>query len=690
MIHPPRAMAAALAVLPCAFAHAQNTLPSTLAPVTISAERDGDQSRRQVDAERDVTPGAVSVIEGEDLRQRHVSSLADMLRYTPGVWAASGMTGDSSFLSIRGSNLDATNYDGNGVKLLVDGLPVTAADGNNHNRDVDPLAMRRAIVARGANALTYGASTLGGAINFISPTARDGEPNEASLQLGSHGQRQVRATVGTVAGDVDALVSVEAKRSDGFRAHQTQAREGLYANLGVQLGEAVSTRFYQTRIANDQQLPGALTWDGFKTNPRAAQAAALAGNYRLNVDTTRVANRTVWEIDADSSLSVGVSFEEQTLYHPIVYAPPYFSLLIDTTQRNLGAALRYQRRMGEHDLLAGLNHGRTSVKGGNYSYVPGGAQTLSTAVDNSANNTELFVMDRWKFAPQWTAVYGAQAVSGRREVRNTDVASGAVRNPQARFDSLNPRAGVIRDLSPTTQLFANVSRLYEAPTLYELDDDVRGNNATLDAMRGTVLEVGTRGSHRFDRHRLHWDAAVYYGHLNGEILSRDDPNAPGTSLSTNVGRTVHAGVEAVVGASLALGEHGVHRLEPLVSLTLTHFKFKNDATYGNNRLPAAPRYAIKGELLYRHASGVFFGPTFDLVGRRFADFTNTYTIDSHALWGLRAGYTTARWEVYAELRNAGDRKHVSYFSVRDVAAANAAILTPGEPRSLFVGTRLRF
>ena len=292
MIHPPRAMAAALAVLLCAFAHAQNTLPSTLAPVTVSAERDGDLSRRQVEAERGVTPGAVSVIEADDLRERNVSSLADMLRYTPGVWAASGMTGDSTFLSIRGSNLDATNYDGNGVKLLVDGLPVTAADGNNHNRDVDPLAMRRAIVARGANALTFGASTLGGAINFISPTARDGEPNEASLQLGSHGQRQVRATVGTVAGDVDALVSVEAKRSDGFRAHQKQAREGLYANLGVQLGEAVSTRFYLTRIDNDQQLPGALTWDGFNANPSAAQAAASGPDVRPRVTSSALPPRT--------------------------------------------------------------------------------------------------------------------------------------------------------------------------------------------------------------------------------------------------------------------------------------------------------------------------------------------------------------------------------------------------------------
>ncbi|MET0311847.1 MAG: TonB-dependent receptor [Burkholderiaceae bacterium] len=690
MFRNPRALAAALAAIPCALAQAQATSTGTLPAVKVTAEREGDQSRRQAEAERAATPGAVSVIEGEGLRQRNVTSLTDMLRYTPGVWAASGSTGDSTFLSIRGSNLDATHYDGNGVKLLIDGLPVTAADGNNHNRDVDPLSMRRAIVARGANALAYGASTLGGAIDFISPTARDGAPWEVIVNGGSHGQRQARFTVGGVSGNFDALVTGEVKRLDGFREHQRQERQGLYANAGLRLGAALSTRFYVTRIDNEQQLPGALTRAQFDANPRAAEAAAVAGNYRLNVQTTRFANRTVWDIDAESSLVAGFSFEEQNLYHPIVYAPPFFSLLIDTAQRNAGATLRYQRKAGDHDVLAGLNYGHTSVRGGNYSYVTGGAQTLGTRVDNGADNLELFVVDRWKFAPRWTAVYGAQAVSGEREVRNTSVATGALRNPKAGFDSLNPRAGLIYDLTPATQLFANVSRLYEAPTLYELDDDVRGNNATLDAMRGVVVEVGTRGSHEIARHKLHWDAAVYYGRLDGEILSRDDPSAPGTSLSTNVGRTIHAGVEALLGASFAMDGAGAHRIEPLVNLTLNHFKFQGDPVYGNNRLPAAPRYSVKAEVLYRHASGFFFGPTFDFTGRRFADFTNSYQVESYSLWGLRAGYTAAQWEVYGELRNAGDRKYVSFFSVRDAAAANAAILTPGEPRSLYVGARLKF
>ena len=50
------------------------------------------------------------------------------------LWIESSSGTDEVFFSSRGSNLHATNYDGNGMKLLQDGLPVTTADGSNHNR----------------------------------------------------------------------------------------------------------------------------------------------------------------------------------------------------------------------------------------------------------------------------------------------------------------------------------------------------------------------------------------------------------------------------------------------------------------------------------------------------------------------------------------------------------------------------
>ena len=689
MNRPSHAALCAAVLAPCALAQAQPAplppSPTQLAPVVIQASPYTDTAREALEAEQALTPGGVSLIDGEALRQRSVTNLADMLRYVPGLWAAGGATGDSAFLSSRGSNLDATNYDGNGIKLLQDGLPVTAADGNNHNRQVDPLSARHAVVARGANALTHGASTLGGAIDFVTPTARDGAPNELLLQLGSPGQRQGLLTLGTTSGDFDGLVTAETRRYEGFREHQRQQRTALYANGGWQLGERVQTRVYLTQIDNDQQLPGALTRQQWLDDPRQAEAAAVAGNYRYNVRTWRLANKTVWDIDADSQLSLGLSLEHQNLYHPIVYAPPFFSLLIDTEQRTAGSSARYQRRLGTHELLLGLNWARTTVEGGNFSYVPGGAQTRFAVVDNRADSLELFAMDRWRFAPNWTAVYGAQAVSTGRELTGDGL--------KGRYDSVNPRVGLIRQLAPDAQLFANLSRVYEAPTLYELKDETPGGppNTLLDAMSGTVVEVGARGQQALGRgDRWRWDVAMYYTRLRNEILSRDNPSAPGTSLSINADNTVHAGVEALVGGSFAIGDGGDYRIEPLASLTLNHFRFRHDALYGNNRLPAAPTLALRAELLARHASGFFFGPTLDIVGKRWADFSNTYRVDGYTLWGLRAGWTGKDWEVFAEARNLADKNHVSYFSVRDRAGTNDAILQSGEPRSFYVGARLRF
>lgn len=684
MIRYAGAALSALALSPCAYAQASTSSAETTLQTVIVTGRSAEPERKVLAAEQARTPGAVSIVDGEDLRQRSVTSLADMLRYVPGLWVTSGATAGSTFFSSRGSNLDAINYDGNGIKMLVDGLPVTAADGNNHNRDVDPLSARYAVVARGANALTYGASTLGGAIDFITPTARDGAPNEIFLSAGSHGQRQGRLTVGTVAGAFDGLLTVEGRRFDGFRRHQEQERTGFYANAGWQFAPNLRTRFYATAIDNDQELPGVLTRSEFRANRRQAEPAAVAGNYQYNVKTWRLANKTVWDIDAESSFSAGVSFESQKLYHPIVYAPPFFSLLIDTEQRNLGTALRYQRRMGDHDLLVGVNWGRTTVEGGNYSYQPGGTRTRFADVNNHANSLEVFVMDRWQFAPQWTAVYGGQGTRGQREVRGD--------NLDGTFHSFNPRAGLIYQLTPATQLFANVSRTYEAPTLYELQDDTKlGPKPTLlDAMKGVVVEVGTRGALDAGSSRWHWDVALYWGRLKNEILSRDNLLAPGTSQAFNVDHTIHAGAEALLGASFELDAAGAHRIEPLLNLTVNHFRFDGDTTYGHNRLPAAPNYALKGEVLYRHASGFFAGPTFDRVGRRWADFANTYRVSGYTLWGLRAGYTTPRWEVFVDARNLSDKAYVSQFSVKDEAAAGARILQPGEDRSVYVGVRLKF
>ena len=126
---------------------------------------------------------------------------------------------------------------------------------------------------------------------------------------------------------------------------------------------------------------------------------------------------------------------------------------------------------------------------------------------------------------------------------------------------------------------------------------------------------GLRGTGTRDETRLNWDVSVYYTALRDEILSIDDPDAPGTSLSANIDKTTHAGIEALLGASFELGAGG-HRIEPLISATYNAFSFDSDPVYGDNRLPSAPRWFARGEVLYRHASGFSAGP--DIRFRRRA------------------------------------------------------------------------
>jgi iron complex outermembrane recepter protein len=647
--------------------------PANLDAVVVSADR----INADVEDERSATPGAVTTLDGDAFHERSVTQLSAMLRYVPGVWAESYNGNDDVFYSSRGSNLDATDYDKNGVKFLQDGLPVTAADGNNHNRALDPLNARHVIVAHGANALAYGASTLGGAIDFISRTARMTAPSSASLAVGSFDQRSARTTLGGASDRLDGLLSVEAEQRDGYRAHSRMNRKSVYANAGWQSSETVSTRLYAMLSDYFAELPRELTPAQVAADPRQARADAITDNHSKSVETWRVAFKTTVAQVAGGTLELGASHEQQSLYHPIV-SGPFFSLLIDTDHRDNGAMLRWHRGADSHDMLLGANYGFSTVSGGNYENNGGERGMLMWMTNDDASGLELFALDRWQFAPQWTFVYGTQLVSARRDVGGF----------KAAYDSFNPRLGLIHAYGEGSEWFSSVSRIYEAPTTFELADDANGGSNALEAMHGIVLETGLRGTAMRGETRFTWELSGYYTSLRDEILSVDDPNAPGTSLSANIEKTTHAGVEALLGASFAIG--GGHRVEPLLNMTFNAFSFDSDPAYRNNRLPAAPRHFVRGEVLYRDASGFFAGPTFDFIGNRYVDFANSYSVDAYALFGVRAGFTSDHWEIFAEVRNLLDKQYIAAVVVKDQASPATPLLHPGAPRSAYVGARYRF
>ncbi|WP_222434187.1 TonB-dependent receptor plug domain-containing protein [Comamonas flocculans] len=214
---------AALATALCGFAAcagAQTPAPDaapTLPVMTVTGAEPGSPAAPGTGALRqriEQTAGSVGFIDNATLADRYQANLRDVLQDAPGVFTQSRY-GQELRLSIRGSGI-ARAYHVRGIELLQDGIPTNLADGSGDFYEIDPMGLRATEIYKGGNALGLGSSTLGGAVNFITPTARTAlAPNIVQLSGGSFGSGQVSGQVSRVRGDLDFLLNATVTHADG-------------------------------------------------------------------------------------------------------------------------------------------------------------------------------------------------------------------------------------------------------------------------------------------------------------------------------------------------------------------------------------------------------------------------------------------------------------------------------------------
>ena len=130
---------------------------ATIYPDHFSLDID-DQLRQQ--EEIDDVAGNATLIDNKEWSNQRAISVKDMTDYVPGV-IAQAHDGDESFrLSIRGSGL-ANTFQGEGLLVLQDGIPINMADGEFEFPVIDPYLIRYAEIFPGADALQFGSSNLG-------------------------------------------------------------------------------------------------------------------------------------------------------------------------------------------------------------------------------------------------------------------------------------------------------------------------------------------------------------------------------------------------------------------------------------------------------------------------------------------------------------------------------------------------
>jgi iron complex outermembrane receptor protein len=622
----------------------------------------GRAAADQAEVTANQTAGGTDIVSHQDYADKTIVSLRDTLAFSPGVYTQPRF-GQEIRISIRGSGL-SRGFHMRGLTLLQDGIPINLADDNGDFQELEPIFFDHLEVYRGANALRFGSGTLGGAVNGVTPTG----DNAAGLYLrgdvGSFDFYRGLASFGLGDEDANAWAAISADSHKGDRQHARRDSIRFHGNVGLQISDIISTRFYGSITTLDQELPGAMTRATALTAPRSGN---FIGDQARDIDSIRIQNRTRFNW-GNSHLGVGAFLNSKELYHPIFQ-------VVDQVSTDRGVYARYERSGDVWSMTLGGESRWGSIDAKRFVNLSGKRGALTFDADQTARTTNIYGEIRVSPIENLTVIAGGIYADGFR--KQSQIVPAAVK-AQASFDAVSPKMGVLWEPDAEIQFFANYSKSAEFPTFVELAQiaafvPVREQTAW-------TTELGTRGTLGW----VSWDVAVYRANIKREMLQFTvGPDIPAATF--NADKTRHQGVEAAFSAT------PTNWLRFRQIWQYSDFRFVGDAQYGDNRLPVVPKHVLRSELRLG-GDKLHISPNVEWVPQgAWADYRNTTRNAGYTLLGVSAGARIKNGvDIFVDARNLAGVKAIGDVSAAVVATPASAIYYPVERRAIYGGVRARF
>lgn len=667
----------------------------------------------------DAIPGGTAVVPNQEMTPKASASLSDMLAFVPGVVVQNFFGGnDQPRLQIRGSGLQQ-NPSERGTLVLQDGLPINRADGSYIVGFADPKSAEFAEIYRGYTANRLGATVLGGAINFVSPTGITSPGAEVTVEGGSFGHFATNAQAGARQGALDAHASLSYAERDGYREHNKSERTNLNINAGARINDNISTRLFfgYTDLAFD--VVGPLSRTLLEQNPKqicSGPPNCVGPNVgrddpHREAEQFRIGSRTTARYGANLfDVGFGYTYTDDSFTFPVgsgvreteggdfttvmryAYAPdagralPLFEV---TGQYVVGSADRHYfiNNRGKKDLLFGDNEFDSSTLSINAGFnIPLTERlTVSPAIAYSYATRENADVYTAATRPFFNAATNGR---GNRPFADTSY--------DYSYQEWSPSLALSYDIARGQTIFTAVSHSFEPPTHDDLIAAINGNpNASagatgaavfstpdLDAQTATTLEGGWKGN----ANSIAWSAIAYYSWVEDELLNLRD--ASGNSLgAVNADKTTHFGIE--LGTAFDLTAN----LSARAAYTYQDFRFDGDANHGDNRLAGAPRHIVNAALRYTVIPGLWVEAEVNWVPDETpVDNANNLYNEAFTLVDLRSNYAlTDNLSIFGEVSNIFDETYASATLVVDaVSRPDQAVFLPGDGRAFIVGAKAKF
>jgi len=687
----------------------------------------GDETQSGLTATEQATkslekiPGGTDVVGRQDMPVGVNASLQQALAYVPGVVVQSFFgSNDQPRLQIRGSGLQQ-NPSERGTLVLQDGLPINRADGSYIVGFADPKSAEFVEIYRGYTANRLGATVLGGAINFVSPTGVTSPGAEVSVEGGSFGHFATSAAAGAQQGNVDAHASVSFAQRDGYREHNESERTNVNINVGARVNENINTRLFFGYTDLGFDVVGPISRAMMEKDPTQiclGPPSCTGPNVkrddpRRDADQFRIGSRTSARYGANLfDVALGYTYTDDSFRFPIsggvrdtdggdfttvlryAYAPdasralPLFEI---TGQYAIGSADRhyYLNNRGKKGALVGDNEFDSSTLSINAGFnIPlTDRLTLSPSVAYSyatRDNDDLYTDP----TRPYMMFSGANVVTGTRPFVDTSY--------DRSYSGWSPSVALSYELARDQSVFVAASRSFEPPTQDDLIATINGNpngsaGATgaavfatpdLKAQTATTLEGGWKGRNGL----LAWSAIAYYSWVHDELVNLRD--ASGVALgAVNADRTTHFGVE--IGGAVDV----TRDINVRLAYTYQDFRFDDDVLYGDNRLAGAPNHVVNAALRYTLTPGFWVESEVNWVpGWTPVDNANLLFNNPYVVVNLRSQYAlNDNLSLYGEVLNVFDETYASATLIVEQAPNPAqAVFLPGDGRAFIGGMKARF
>ena len=622
-------------------------------------------------------PAMITIITGDELRDRGAADLASALSLVGGVSLSQG-AGDGG---PSGSVPELYGLrEADAFLLVVDGIPWGGAF-NPSLVTVDLNNVERIEVLRGPAPVMYGATSFVGVIHVIHRAA--GAKGSVASAYGGNfrsGGAAVSLPLPAV-GRYQQSLSINADRQ-GFRDSDTSWRRGhlLYRGAAKTRAGALRLDFDATLLRQDPASPTARAGSDFPApgieidanqNPSDAKANEmryhLAGvlsrplgsaDWTTTLALTRAIRRNTRGFLAapDESVDPDASGFRQRLWETDVY---FDSHIVTKPLPHL-------------QVVAGIDHlfGRGTVDSFNFDYfvhLDGSGQPSSHDVPiqelnvthDERNFSGVYAQAEWTPVPRLRLEAGFRLNHTRedRTAVNHPLASGGpAETPVDERKTLTRGGGIAGvDLLAWTNsmdslwLFADTRSTYK-PAATDFGPEIE---EILDPETAHGYEAGAKGN--LDRGRLTWELSAFRLDFRNVVVPTDVAGLPGT---TNAHEQRLQGAEA----------EGSYRIVPGLRAQASYAY--HDATFQDfvqvfggvptqlegNRVEMSAHNLAAAGLAWAPASGLHAWASGNYVGSRFLNKRNTARASAYTTWSAGVGYRFGDWEVQVSGANLNDTR----------------------------------